>query len=215
MAEQGRLITFEGGEGAGKTTQIERLAARLGAAGITVELTREPGGTPGAEAIRELLVGGRPERWLPLTELLLVLAARHDHLERRIRPALAAGRWVLCDRYTDSTKVYQGLAGGLDLAQIERLHALALAEPRPDLTILLDVPVEQGLARRRRVGAQNRFDAKSEAFHGQVRQGFLTLAAAEPERIQVIDASGEAAAVEQAVAAAVAGRLDVRLAAAG
>ncbi len=215
MAEQGRLITFEGGEGAGKTTQIGRLADRLSAAGITVELTREPGGTPGAEAIRELLVGGRPERWLPLTELLLVLAARHDHLERRIRPALAAGRWVLCDRYTDSTKVYQGLAGGLDLAQIERLHSLALAEPRPDLTLLLDLPVSQGLSRRRQAALQNRFDAKSEAFHEQVRQGFLALAAAEPGRIQVIDAGGSATAVEQAVAAAVAGRLGLRLPATG
>jgi dTMP kinase len=211
MAEPGRLITFEGGEGAGKTTQIARLARRLERAGLMVEVTREPGGTEGAEAIRDLFLAGEPERWLPMTELLLLLAARHEHVARRIRPALAAGRWVLCDRFSDSTRAYQGAAGALGAAVVERLHKEVLNGFAPALTLILDLPVAEGLARRRRTVDLNRLDRRDLAFHEQVRTGFLAIAKAEPERCLVIDASLPAEQVEQAVAAAVAARFGLTL----
>ena len=134
------------------------LAAALGAAKIDVLVTREPGGTPGAELIRQLLVEGPPDRWLPLTEALLLQAARHDHVVRRIAPALAAGRWVLCDRFMDSTRVYQGVAGGVGEAVIDRLHATVFGNLRPDLTVILDVPVATGLGRRRGAPGGQRFE---------------------------------------------------------
>jgi dTMP kinase len=186
---RGYFITFEGGEGAGKTTQLERLALWLEAGGLEVVRTREPGGTPGAEAVRRLLVEGAAERWLPSTELLLVAAARDDHLARLIRPALARGAWVLCDRYIDSTFAYQASAGGLDPARIHALHEVVLDAPLPDLTLLLDLPVETGLARRHAEGASTRFDAREQAFHERVRRGFLDRAAAAPERIAIVDAA--------------------------
>ena len=187
MTRPGRLVTFEGGEGAGKSTQIERLAATLRAAGLDPLVTREPGGTPGAEQIRRLLVEGPPDRWLPLSEALLLLAARHDHVVRRIAPALADGRWVLCDRFMDSTRVYQGVAGAVGEAVIDRLHAVVLGELRPDLTVILDVPVATGLGRRQDAVGRQRYERMSSAFHEQVRAGFLALARAQPERCVVVD----------------------------
>jgi dTMP kinase len=214
MTERGRLITFEGGEGAGKSTQISRLAAALRAAGLEVATTREPGGTEGAEAIRRLVTEGAAGRWSPLTETLLFLAARQDHVERLIAPALMRGGYVLCDRFIDSTRVYQGLAGALGLDLVDRLQGVVMGDLRPDLTLLLDLPVEAGLARRRASGEVNRFDRMATGFHRKVRQGFLDLAAREPERILVIDAAPTPAEVGLAIGALVAGRfgLDLRAA---
>ena len=154
---RGRFITIEGGEGAGKSTQLRRLAAALRGRGIDCLLTREPGGTEGAEAIRELLVHGPAERWRPLAELYLFLAAREDHLHRAVLPALARGAWVLCDRFADSTRVYQGIAGGLGLELVDRLQAPLLERHRPDLTLVLDLPVEVGITRCIQRGALARF----------------------------------------------------------
>jgi dTMP kinase len=210
MTRPGRLVTFEGGEGAGKSTQIERLAAALRAAGFDPLVTREPGGTPGAEQIRQLLVEGSPDRWLPLSEALLLLAARHDHVVRRIAPALADGRWVLCDRFMDSTRVYQGVAGAVGEAVIDRLHATVLGDLRPDLTVILDVPVATGLGRQGAVGRQ-RYEQMTNAFHERVREGFLALARAEPGRCVVVDATHPADAVADEVRDLVARRLGVDL----
>lgn len=184
----GPFLTFEGGEGAGKSTQLRLLAMRLRRHGIDPLETREPGGSPGAEAVRALLVEGPHDRWLPLSELYLFLAARADHVSRVVAPARAAGRWVLCDRYADSTRVYQGLAGGLGLELVDRLQEPAVAGHWPDLTILLDLPVEEGLARRARLGDNGRFEARDAAFHERVRAGFLELARREPKRFVVIPA---------------------------
>ena len=147
--ERGRFITFEGGEGAGKSTQIRVLAAALERAGKTVCLTREPGGSGGAEQIRELLVTGDPDRWDAMTELLLLYAARKDHVRRLIEPALENGTWVLCDRFADSTMAYQGYGHGLDRSKIAALHKIVLGDLSPDLTIILDLDPEAGLARTR------------------------------------------------------------------
>lgn len=206
----GRLVTFEGGEGAGKSTQLARLADWLGALGVEVVRTREPGGTPGAEAVRALLVEGAAGRWLPSTELLLFAAARDDHLRRLVRPALGRGAWVLCDRYTDSTLVYQGAAGGVPADLIALLHREILDAPRPDLTLLLDLSPTDGLRRRAAVdgeSASGRFEAKGLAFHERVREGFLRLARAEPDRVALIDATPDPGRVAEAVRAAVAARL--------
>ena len=211
MNRAGRFVTFEGGEGAGKTTQIERLAAALRSVGVEVVATREPGGTPGAEAIRQLLVTGPTERWEPLTETLLHLAARCDHVSRRIRPELAAGRWVLCDRFTDSTRVYQGLAGAVGLEIVDRLHQIVLGDLSPDLTLVLDLPVEAGLARRAVSAGEDRYERMGLDFHRRVREGFLTLARTAPERCVVIDASGGIDDVAAAVRSAVTARLNVPL----
>jgi dTMP kinase len=211
---RGRLITFEGGEGAGKSTQIERLAATLGAAGHTVLVSREPGGTVGAEAIRELLLNGPPERWLPLGETLLLLAARLDHVERRIRPALMAGQWVLCDRFSDSTRVYQGIAGTVGIELVDRLQQATIGDLTPDLTLILDVPVEVGLARRG-AAAANRFEHKGPAFHQRVRDGFLQVAVAEPARCRVIDGGRDPDAVAGDVRRAVAAHFALDLGPAG
>jgi len=188
MAKPGRFISFEGGEGVGKSTQIRRLAAALGHAGIETIITREPGGTEGAEAIRGLVTEGAADRWSPLTETLLFVAARQDHVERLIGPAIEAGRWVLCDRFMDSTRVYQGIAGTLGLEMIDGLHQSIFGDMKPDLTLLLDLPVEIGLARRRGGGEVNRFDRMVTSFHEKVRKGFLDLAEAEPARFGIIDA---------------------------
>lgn len=202
----GRLITFEGGEGAGKTTQLARLAAWLEGGGLDVVRTREPGGTPGAEEIRRLLVEGAAARWLPSTELLLAAASRDEHLHRLVLPALARGAWVLCDRYLDSTLVYQGMAGGIAPERIATLHDAVMEAPRPDLTLLLDLPVAEGLRRRRADGAGGRFEAKGVTFHERVRDGFLRLAAAEPDRIATLDATLPPDEVAAAASATVARR---------
>lgn len=200
---RGRFVTFEGGEGAGKSTQLALLAERLRARGEEVVATREPGGTPGAEAIRALLVAGAVDRWSPLGEAFLHVAARIDHVERVIRPALARGAWVLCDRFLDSTRVYQGLAGGVGLDRIDRLHDTALAGFAPDLTLLFDLPVTAGLARAGRSADEDRYERMGTGFHERVRAGFLDLATREPGRFVVIDASRTVGEVEAAVWAAV------------
>jgi dTMP kinase len=179
-----------------------------------VVVSREPGGTVGAEAIRALLLNGPPERWLPLCETLLLLAARFDHVERRIRPALAAGQWVLCDRFGDSTRVYQGMAGNVGVEIVDRLQQAAIGDLAPDLTVLLDVPVEIGLARRG-AAAANRFEHKGQAFHERVRDGFLRLAVAEPARFRVIDGARDVDAVSRDVRLAVEARFALDLGAAG
>jgi dTMP kinase len=208
---RGKFITFEGGEGAGKSTQLKRLVARLQADGHEVVATREPGGSPGAESIRELVLKGAADRWSPVTETLLMYAARRDHIERVIGPALARGAWVVCDRFADSTRAYQGAAGGTDPGLISALETHILEAVRPDLTLVFDLPVEQGLARAHaRAGSEMRFESKGEAFHQRLREGFLAIARAEPDRCAVIDATGSLDQVEAAVWAAVADRLAVR-----
>ena len=205
---QGRFISFEGGEGVGKSTQIRRLAARLTTAGYEVVATREPGGSPGAEAIRDLLVKGAADRWSPVTETLLMYAARRDHIERVIRPALARGAWVVCDRYADSTRAYQGAAGGTDPGLISAMETFVLEDVRPELTLVLDMAPEAGLARAAdRTHAETRFESKGAGFHARLRQAFLDIAKAEPDRCQVIDATQDMDAVEAAVWSAVRERL--------
>ena len=187
-----RFITFEGGEGAGKSTQVRRLAAALEARGIAHIVTREPGGSPGAEEIRKLLVEGEPGRWSALTETLLLFAARADHIERTIKPALEAGQWVICDRFTDSTYVYQGVARGLARETIRRIEAIAACDFKPDLTLVLDLPIEEGLKRARDRGQhEDRFEKFDIKFHDKLRQAFLELAKRTPERCVVIDAGGD------------------------
>jgi dTMP kinase len=168
--------------------------------------TREPGGTEGAEAIRELLVNGPAARWRPLAELYLFLAAREDHLHRAILPALDRGAWVLCDRFADSSRVYQGCAGGLGLELVDALQAPLLADHRPDLTLVLDLPVDVGMMRCAERGAMARFEAKGRDYHEAVRAGFLELAGQEPDRFVVIDAAGDEPAVAATVWTAVATR---------
>lgn len=207
---EGRFITFEGGEGAGKSTQLKRLAARLADAGRGVVATREPGGSPGAESIRDLVLQGAADRWSPVTETLLMYAARRDHIERVIRPGLARGAWVLCDRFADSTRAYQGAAGGVATALIAALESYILEDTRPDLTLIFDLPVDVGLQRaHERAGSEMRFESKGVAFHERLREGFLMIAKAEPERCAVIDAVGSLDVVEARVWAAVGERLGV------
>lgn len=207
---RGRFITLEGGEGAGKSTQLKRLVARLQSTGLEVVATREPGGSPGAEAIRELVLNGAADRWSPVTETLLMYAARRDHIERVIRPALARGAWVVCDRFADSTRAYQGAAGGTDPGLIAALETHVLEDVRPDLTLIFDFPAEAGLARAAaRPGAEMRFESKGMVFHERLREGFLAIARAEPERCALVDASGSMEDVEAAVWTAVQARLAV------
>lgn len=205
---RGRFITLEGGEGAGKSTQQNRLAARLAEAGFEVVATREPGGSTGGEAIRELLVNGPPERWSAMTEVLLMNAARRDHIERCIRPALERGVVVVCDRFADSTRAYQGAGGEADPAFIAAVERHVVGETRPDLTLILDLPVEAGLERAaHRGGGEARFEAKGVEFHRRLRQGFLDIAAAEPERCVVVDSTRPQDEVAEAIWAAVQERL--------
>jgi dTMP kinase len=209
---RGRFITLEGGEGAGKSTQIRRLAAALAARGIDVVPTREPGGSPGAEEIRALLVSGGTGRWDPVTELLLHVAARRDHVERLVRPALDAGRWVLSDRFADSSLAYQGHGHGLGRDLVGRLHEIAIGGFRPDLTIILDLPVAMGMARARGRAhdpgtAEDRYERMGTDFHERLRAGFLDIAAREPERCVVIDADAPPDEVEARIRAVVEERL--------
>ncbi|HLY79966.1 MAG TPA: dTMP kinase [Caulobacteraceae bacterium] len=208
MPQRGRFITFEGGEGAGKSTQARRLAERLTQRGRQVLVTREPGGSPGAETIRELLVTGAADRWSPITETLLMYAARRDHIERTIAPALAAGRWVVSDRFADSTRAYQGAGGGAPASLIQTLERHVLGETRPDLTLILDLPADIGLARTMaRNHAETRFEAKGAGFHERLREGFLAIARVEADRCVLIDAAQALEAVEAAIWAAVDARL--------
>ncbi|RAK68891.1 dTMP kinase [Phenylobacterium kunshanense] len=207
---RGRFITFEGGEGAGKSTQVLRLVARLESAGHEVVKTREPGGSPGAESIRDLVLRGAADRWSPVTETLLMYAARRDHIERVIRPALSRGAWVVCDRFADSTRAYQGAAGGTAPGLIAALETFVLEDIKPDLTLVFDLPVDIGLARAHaRAGAEMRFESKGAAFHERLREGFRAIAEAEPERCALIDASGGMDEVEGEVWRAVSDRLTI------
>ena len=206
--QRGKFITFEGGEGAGKTTQARLLVEHLRSLGIDVIQTREPGGSPGAEEIRNIVVAGDAGRWSPRTETLLMYAARSDHLERTIRPALDAGKWVVCDRFADSSRVYQGAGGGTPESLIEALDAAIVAEDQPDLTLVFDLPVEVGLERAFGRGLfESRFESKGLAFHEKLREGFLDVARRHPERCVVIDATGELEVVSERLWSAVSERL--------
>lgn len=206
---RGRFITLEGGEGAGKTTQAARLAAVLETRGIDVLLTREPGGTPGAEAVRGLLVEGAADRWVPLAETLLHMAARAEHVTRRVLPALEAGAWVICDRFVDSTIAYQGVVQGLGIEAVRGLHHAAFGPLLPDLTLVVDVDPEMGLgrARARSGDAGARYERMGRDFHIRLRQAFLDLARAEPARLVVVDGSRDPDAVAADLLAAIDGRL--------
>ena len=197
MTAKSAFISFEGIDGSGKTTQLELLAEQLRTEGHQVLLTREPGGSPGAEEIRTLVLQGDPDRWSAETELLLFTAARRDHLERTILPALAAGKIVLCDRFADSTRMYQGLSRG-DLRQaVDTLHALMIGT-EPDLTVLIDINPALGLRRAKsRHGTEERFEDFGESLQARMRQGFLTLAAEQPHRIRVVDGDRSIADVAQ------------------
>ena len=184
---RGRFITLEGGEGAGKSTQARLLEAALRDAGHSVLRTREPGGAPGAEAIRAVLLGQGP--WDGVAECMLHFAARREHVVRTIRPALEAGTWVISDRFADSTMAYQVFGQGVPRAVFDSLSVLALEGLRPDLTLMLDIGTEEGLARAASRGDTNRYEALDPAFHGRVRDGFRAIAAAEPDRCAVVDAT--------------------------
>jgi dTMP kinase len=188
---RGRFITFEGGEGVGKSTQIRRLAASLSGLGIKTVMTREPGGSPHAEKLREVLLSGGARPFGAFAETILFNAARDDHLDVTIRPALENGSWVLCDRFIDSTRAYQGVLGEIDPALIRSMERVVVGNTMPDLTLILDLPAQDGLARARARSAQvDRFEGESLSFHEKLREAFLAIAEAEPKRCAVIDASG-------------------------
>jgi dTMP kinase len=207
----GLFLSLEGGDGAGKSSQIRRLAEHFRGLGRPVVVTREPGGSPGAEAIRALLVSGAADRWTPLAEALMMYAARAEHLEKVILPALARGDVVITDRFADSTMAYQGVAGDVGEARVKALHALVVGEDEPDLTFILDVPVSVGLARAgKRQEGEGRFESKGASFQERVRQAFLKIAADNPQRCVVVDASGDEAAVFAQMLAVLKERLDAR-----
>jgi dTMP kinase len=209
----GKFITFEGGDGAGKSTQIKRLAETLAATGRSVTTTREPGGTPTAESIRQLLLSGAAEPLGAEGEAILFAAARADHIDTVIRPALEHGAWVLCDRFSDSTRVYQGVTGGVDERLLNALERITVGETHPDLTIILDVPVTLGLARvNDRLGVEgnaspDRFEGEDLDLQEKRRQAFLEIAAREPDRCVVVDATRSEDSVAEAVWRAVSSRL--------
>jgi dTMP kinase len=206
----GKFITFEGGEGGGKTTQAALLSERLRRAGLNVLQTREPGGTPRAEAIREVLLSGKAKKFGPLGEAVLFYAARESHLELAIRPALERGTWVVCDRFSDSTRAYQGAAGGLPLSVIDTMDSAVVGATRPDLTFIFDLSPELGLERAAKRKAEkrpdgsddqapDRFETMNMGFHRSLRQEFLAIAKAEPQRCVVIDATEGERRVEEKV----------------
>lgn len=204
------FITLEGGEGAGKSTQAKLLGEALQRRGHRIMLTREPGGSPGAEKIRQLLLEGEAGRWDAKAEALLLFAARRTHLRETILPALARGEVVICDRFTDSTMAYQGIAGGLGRQVVEQMAALALDAgcPGPGLTLILDIPVALGLGRAKsRSGKTDRFESLGEAFHQSLRDAYLEIALRDPGRCAVIDATPDPAAVASAITAVVSTRL--------
>lgn len=199
---RGCFLSIEGGEGAGKSTQISRIEALLRDRGLRVLRSREPGGTPLAEEIRALLLAPREERVEQMAELLLVFAARAQHVGQVILPALERGEWVLCDRFTDATVAYQGAGRGLGFDRIDTLRRLVLGDFEPDFTLLLDVPVDRGMARVGERGAHDRFEQEALGFHERVRSCYLRLAAENPGRIRVVDASVPLAACSRAVESA-------------
>jgi dTMP kinase len=201
-ATRGRFITFEGGEGSGKSTQIRRLAKTLDEKGVRTLLTREPGGSPGAEIVRHLVLSGVGKVLGASGEALLFAAARDDHVHNVIVPALDRGQWVLCDRFTDSTRVYQGRLGSADISLIRAMERVTIGELQPDLTIILDVPAEEGLARaakRRGEAAADRFEGEDISFHRRLREAYWQVAAEEPDRCALIDAAADVETVAQRV----------------
>jgi dTMP kinase len=207
---RGRFISFEGGEGAGKSTQIKRLEDKLAAAKVPTLVTREPGGSPGAEIIRHLLLSGMGKLLGPDAETLLFAAARDDHVRTVIEPALSRGIWVLCDRFSDSTLVYQGILGKVPPALLSAMQRVTIGDLKPDLTIILDVAVEIGLQRaaaRRGKDAADRFEAEGVKFHQELREAYRRIAAAEPERCLLVDASSEPDVVAANIWAALCERL--------
>ena len=205
----GRFITLEGGEGAGKSTQIQVIKDYLQFRGNDVVVTREPGGTSEGQEIRNLLVSGDKDKWSPLSETLLILADRAAHLERVIRPSLAEGKYVVCDRFFDSTRAYQGVAGGLGLDVIHNLQQAVLGTTLPDVTLLLDIDPEKGLRRAQERGGELRFESKTLAYHRTLRNAFLDFAAQEPDRIFVIDADRDVEAVSADILAVLDERINV------
>jgi dTMP kinase len=207
---RGKFITFEGGEGTGKSTQAAMLALRLESCGLAVQLTREPGGSPGAEIIRHVLLTGAAKPLGADVEAMLFAAARDDHVQCTILPALRSGKWVVCDRFADSTRVYQGILGQVDQKLINVLERVSVGELSPDLTVLLDLPVQAGLerAKLRRGNAQaDRFEGEGAEFHERLRDAYLAVAAREPDRCVVIDASASKEVVANAIWQAVESRL--------
>ena len=208
---RGRFITFEGGEGTGKSTQASLLAERLRGYGLGVVVTREPGGSPGAEAIRHVVLSGAAQPLGSHAEAILFAAARDDHVSQLIRPALDAGRWVICDRFADSTRIYQGVLGNVDPRVISSLERITVGDTKPDVTVILDVPTGLGLERassRRGRGRTDRFEAEALEFHNKLREAYRELAEREPDRCVLIDAGGEASTVADAVWAVINRRLD-------
>jgi dTMP kinase len=201
-AGRGRFISFEGGEGSGKSTQINKLAERLEAAKLRAIVTREPGGSPGAEVIRHLVLSGMGKLLGAEAETLLFAAARDDHVRTVILPALSQGTWVLCDRFSDSTRAYQGKLGKVAPAVLNAMERVTIGDLKPDLTIILDVPVEVGLKRaaaRRGQGAPDRFESESVKFHQELREAYREIAAANPERCVLIDATPDPNTVAAAI----------------
>lgn len=197
--KKGKLITLEGGEGAGKSTQAKLLCEWLEAQGIQAERTREPGGTPVAEAIRLILLEQHEESIPAAAELLLMFAARSAHVENRIKPALVSGRWVVCDRFVDASYAYQGAGRGLPIEAIQNLEQLVLGPLLPNLVLLLDLPAEVGLQRTTGRDVQDRFEQEELAFFAKVRQGYLERAKAQPRRMQIIDAAQSEADVQKQI----------------
>lgn len=208
---RGCFITLEGGEGAGKSTQARMLADALRARGLDVVVTREPGGSPQAEKIREAILSGLIAPMGARAEAMMFAAARMDHLDHTIRPALARGAWVVCDRFSDSTRAYQGAVGAVDPGFIRALERLSVGETMPDLTIMVDVPAQTGLARARAraAGAPDRFEAEGLAFHEALRQSFRDIAAAEPQRCVLVDGAAPPERVAQEIWRAIEARLPV------
>lgn len=212
LSSAGFFITLEGGEGAGKSTQIQRLAAALRAASHDVVVTREPGGSSGAEAIRGLILSGG-HGFAPVTEALLFSAARLDHLEKTIRPALARGAIVLCDRFADSTRAYQGASGGADPAILDALEKIAVGSTQPDLTLILDLPAAEGLHRaalRRGAEHADRFESEALGFHEKLRKGFLAIAAQDTQRCVIVDATGSIDQIAETIHAIVFEKIKAR-----
>jgi dTMP kinase len=204
-----RFITLEGGEGAGKSTQVARLRELIEALGHRCIATREPGGAPGAEMVRKLLVEGPAERWDGVTEALLHFAARREHLRTTVLPALASGTWVVSDRFADSTMAYQGYGHGIDRAMLGTLYDITVGNFRPDLTLILDLPVEAGLARAAsRRGKETRYESLPVDFHERVRAGFLDIATADPGRCVVIDATAGIDVIARAIGDALATHIE-------
>jgi len=208
---RGKFITFEGGEGTGKSTQAAMLALRLESLGLEVQLTREPGGSPGAEIMRHVILSGAAKPFGPEVEAMLFAAARDDHVRCTILPALDAGKWVICDRFADSTRAYQGILGQVDERFIKGLERVSIGDLLPDLTLMLDIPVQLGLERvklRRGEAEPDRFEAEDVEFHQKLREAYLSIAAAEPQRCVVIDAGAAKEAVARKIWNTVGAKLD-------